>query len=271
MVNLKQKHDMCRYFKLFPMFLFLELLIACSSDSKSSAASIDEEYSCSTEKSSSSTSEDYTSNKSSSSSGPLVESSSSETSSSSTPICVEDYEPRCINDENGIGYIESCKDGIYSSDTCENVSCNATGSGCGICLNSNVWCSTDSLVIYECKNGYKSGSLCYDGDKCTMEKNTAACRELPKEPPECEFTESKCSEDGNNLIRCLDGKIHTEICKLGCQSGECISFICMDGETRCSSNYPSMIMMCRNNLWYIEDCPYGYICAPGTYECKLLR
>ena len=87
---------------------------------------------------------------------------------------------KCENDPKGLGLRYKCLDGQWEStsyEKCEDVSCNATGTDCGKCLNGDKYCDIDDKFSYFiCRDGQWNRESCGTNEVC--EESSVGCMEI---------------------------------------------------------------------------------------------
>ena len=231
-----------------------------ASDAKSSAK---ESKSSSSEKSKSSSSKKASSSSSGKSSSSAKSSSSEKVlSSTSKDECEEDAPDVCTNDGKGIGIIKKCINGKFAEISCNTVSCNEEGNGCGECVNNVSTCADDKSTyigtVTKCENGKKVEHACSnascDGDECGS----------------CVNYEKTCTTgtDGQGRItQCVNGRPGGTIANGTCENNYSCKLVqskadgpwnkyvcgdCVDGELKCENdaNDYGTLYRCYRGEWY---------------------
>ena len=181
-------------------------------------------------------------------------------------ITLENGNPICINNEDGIGVIHECNDGNPTQSACEfsckcdsKDKCDGDGDTCGDCKNGEKQCSnyntSDGNILQICKDGKWQKD-----DTCNNECYKDECVDIDNQ---------SCSEEENGNLRCVNvmgsGSI-LYVCNnkswndlYSCNNGICNaeytncegdSKVCKDGYKKCLTN--NQYIECENGVWKNE-------------------
>ena len=131
---------------------------------------------------------------------------------------------KCLNgvtcdddNEDKLGYLEICIDGMITTDVCPSVSCNVNKTDCGACINGKVKCSNEDNIgkPLKCVNGAYSLALdnCKTGEGANQ--SPVSCNETNDGCGECQNGDIVCVNDTNNIgmiKRCRNGKYEKRYC-----------------------------------------------------------
>ncbi len=166
------------------------------------------------------------------------------------------------NESNDIGQVKTCHDGQWSATTsCGNVSCNSSGTDCGVCKNGSLNNSCNNGAIQECSNGAWTKHPCPYG--CNDANNGCI-----NTPPSCSKGSTWCTESNGigQVKSCHDGQwgATTSCGSDSCNSSGTECGVCKDGTYNnvCSSG---AIKECSNGAWKDHPCPYG--CNDANNGC----